>query len=370
MVIAWPNRISAGGDLRSQFTHCIDIVPTILELAGIPAPTVVDGIEQEPIDGTSFAYTLDDPGAAEQHTVQYFEMYGSRAIYKDGWWACAKLDKRPWDFAIQTLQKFAPGKYDPEQDTWELYYLPDDFSQAHDLAAENAAKLAELKDLFWQEAERNRVLPLLGGYAVFFGMLPPMPTVTRFEYFGDVQNVSTAVIPRIIGRSYAIEAQLQVPGDGAQGVLVAFADFIGGFALWVDENGLLNHTYQFLGVETYKQTSTEPIPSGDVTVKMLFEADEPRPGSGGRVTLWANDRQIGEGRLDHTISLIFTTYAGMDMGRDNGGVVDLAYEDRAPYAFTGTVKKVVFDLKPAAHEDEKALHEHAAMQAVGGGAAG
>ena len=370
MVVAWPNHIKAGGDLRSQFTHCIDVVPTILELAGIPAPKVVDGIEQEPIDGTSFAYTLDDPGAAEQHTVQYFENYGSRAIYKDGWWACAKLDKAPWDFAAETLTKFAPGAYDPEQDTWELYYLPDDFSQARDLAAENPAKLAELKELFWEEAARNNVLPLLGGFAVFFGMLPPMPTTTRFTFAGGVQNIQTTMIPRIIGRSYAIEAEVTVPEAGAEGVLVAFADFIGGFALWIDENGLLNHTYQFLGVETYKQVSTEPIPTGDVTLKMLFEADKPVPGTSGTVSLWANDRQIGEGRLDKTISLIFTTYAGMDIGRDNGGVVDLAYEERAPYAFTGTVNNVVFDLKPHTHEDEQALHQHASHQTVAAGISG
>jgi arylsulfatase len=190
------------------------------------------------------------------------------------------------------------------------------------------------------------------------------------EFAGDVQNIQTTMIPRIIGRSYAIEGELHVPEGGAEGVVCAFADFIGGFSLWVDENGLLNHTYQFLGVETYKQTSTEPIPTGDVKVKMLFEADEPKPGAGGKVTLWAGDKQIGEGRLDKTISLIFTTYAGMDMGRDNGGVVDLAYEGRAPYAFTGTVKKVTFDLQPAHHEAEMALHEHAVTQALGAGAAG
>ena len=371
MVVAWPGRIKPDKTVRDQFTHCIDVVPTILELAGIPEPTKVDGIDQEPMDGTSFAYTLDDPAAAEQHTVQYFEMYGSRAIYKDGWWACAKLDKLPWDFSPATLKKFAPGgTWDPEQDQWELYYMPDDFSQAHDVAAENPEKLAELKELFWAEAERNRVLPLLGGYAVFFGILPPMPTVTRVEYAGDVQNVQTTMIPRIIGRSYSIEGEVHVPDSGAEGVVCAFADFIGGFSLWVDENGRLNHTYQFLGVETYKQTSTEPIPTGDITVKMLFEADEPKPGTGGKVTLWAGDKQIGEGRLDKTISLIFTTYAGMDMGRDNGGVVDLAYEDRAPYAFTGTVKKVIFDLMPHPHADEKALHEHEQTQGVGAGAAG
>lgn len=124
MVVAWPSRIPAGGELRSQFTHCIDIGPTVLELVGIPEPTVVDGIAQEPMDGTSFAYTLDDAGAEERHTVQYFEMLGSRAIYKDGWWACARLDKIPWDFTPETMRRFAPGAYDPEQDLWELYYLP------------------------------------------------------------------------------------------------------------------------------------------------------------------------------------------------------------------------------------------------------
>ena len=162
---------------------------------------------------------------------------------------------------------------------------------------------AELVELFWAEAERNRVLPLLGGFAAFFGILPPMPTQTRFTFAGDVQNIQTTMIPRIYGRSYAIEADVHVPEGGAEGVLVAFADFIGGFALWVDENGLLNHTYQFLGVDTYRQTSTEPIPTGDVTLTMLFEADEATPGTGGHVTLWADDRQIGEGDLPHTIAL-------------------------------------------------------------------
>lgn len=371
MVVSWPRKIAAGGDLRSQFTHCIDVVPTILEVIGLPEPAVVDGVDQEPMDGTSFAYTFDAPDAEEQHTVQYFEMYGSRAIYKDGWWACTKLDKLPWDFSPETLARFGPGgEWNPDDDVWELYYLPDDFSQAHDLAADNPDKLAELVELFWSEAERHRVLPLLGGFAAFFGILPPMPTQTRFTFAGDVQNIQTTMIPRIYGRSYAIEADVHVPEGGAEGVLVAFADFIGGFALWVDENGLLNHTYQFLGIDTYRQTSTEPVPTGDVTLKMLFEADEAKPGTGGHVTLWADDRQIGEGPLPHSIALLFTTYAGMDISRDNGGVVDLDYEDRAPYAFTGTVRNVVFDLAPGSHAAEVSLHEATARAAIAHGAAG
>ena len=369
MVVAWPKRIEASGGIRSQFTHCIDIGPTILEAAGIPEPKVVDGIEQEPMDGTSFQYTWDDAGAEERHTVQYFEVIGARAIYKDGWWACSRPDRLPWDLSPETLSRWGPGSgWDPDADRWELYHLPDDFSQARDLAAEHPEKLEELKKLFWEEAARNRVLPLFGSVAVFFGILPPLPTKTRFAYAGDVQNVQTFLVPRIQGRSYAIEAELHVPDGGAEGVIVAFADFIGGWALWVDEDGRLNHTYSYLGVETYRQTSAEPIPTGDITVKMLFDIDEPKPGQGGEVTLWAGDEQIGAGRLEHTIPFTASTYAGMDMGRDNGLVVDLDYEDRAPYVFTGTVKQVVFDLKPAGtHDVEKSLHEHASIHAVAHG---
>ena len=363
MVVAWPGPIEPGGDLRSQFTHCIDIGPTILEAAGIPEPKSVDGIEQEPMDGRSFLYSFGDPGAADRHTVQYFEVIGSRAIYKDGWWACSKLDKAPWDLSPETLARWGPDSgWDPDQDAWELYYLPDDFSQAHDLAADEPDRLAELKELFWQEAERNRVLPLLGSICVFFGILPPLPTVTRHRFSGDVQNVQKGLVPRVAGRSYAIEAELSVPDGGAEGVIVADADFMGGWSLWVDDQGRPSHTYSFLGVETYKQVSTQRLPAGEVRVKMLFESDENKPGSGGDVTLWIGDEQVGEGRLDKTIPVLPTSYAGMDVGRDNGSVVDLAYEDKAPYAFTGTVREVIFDVKPpTTHEHDKALHEHASI---------
>ncbi|HMJ80056.1 MAG TPA: arylsulfatase, partial [Candidatus Dormibacteraeota bacterium] len=138
--------------------------------------------------------------------------------------------------------------------------------------------------------------------------------------------------------------------------------------LWVDAKGHLCHTYSFLGVESYKQVSSRPIPTGDVLVRMLFEADQPKRGTPGRVTLWANGEQIGEGRLEHTVPIAFTSYSGMDIGRDNGLVVDLAYEDRAPYAFSGTIRSVVFDLLPGSHEAEKALHEEAAAHAVAAGA--
>jgi arylsulfatase A-like enzyme/uncharacterized membrane protein len=372
MAVAWPARVAADSTVRAQFTHCIDVAPTILEAVGVPEPTTVDGIAQEPMDGTSFAHTFGDPHAPEHHTQQYFEMFGGRAMYMDGWWAASRPDRIPWDFSADAIARFGPDSdWDPDRDApWELYYLPDDFSQARDVAADHPDKVAELRDLWWAEAERNRVLPLWAGASIMFGNLPPLPTITRFSFAGDVQNVQRGMIPRIYGRSYAIEARLQVPPQGAEGVIVAYADFIGGFGLWVDHDGLLRHTYSLLGVETYRQVATEPLPAGDVRVRMLFESDQPAPGSGGTVTLFVDDREVGGGQIPRTVPIAFTSYAGMDVGRDNGLVVDLDYEDRAPYAFTGTVKDVVFDLRPASHEDEQALHAHALSHAVGQGAAG
>ena len=185
--------------------------------------------------------------------------------------------------------------------TFGNYITCKDFSQANNLVAEHPDKLKELQDLWWEEAERNKVLPLLGGMSVFFGILPPMPTITRFSFAGDVQNVQRGMIPRIQGRSYAIEAELEIPDDGAEGVIVANADFIGGFGLWVDKNGILNHTYSYLGIETYKQKANKKLPTGEVNVQMLFEADEPAPGTGGHVTLFANDKKIGEGDIPRTV---------------------------------------------------------------------
>jgi len=375
MVIAWPSRMKPSAAMRSQFTHVIDIAPTILEAAGIPEPDAVEGIEQEPMDGTSFLYTLDDADAEERHTTQYFEMFGARGIYKDGWWAASRPDRLPWDVSPETIAKMGPDTdWDPDRDVgWELYDLTKDFSQASDVASEHPDKVRELQEIWWSEAERNRVLPLMAGFSVIYGILPPMPTQTRFTFAGDVDNVQWGMVPRIFGRSYAIEAELVVPNSGAEGVIVAMADFIGGFSLWVDGDGILRHTYSLLGVETYKQAATSKLPTGDVKVKMLFESNEPKPGSGGHVTLWIGDQQVGEGDVPKTVPISFTSYAGMDVSRDNGLVADRDYEDKAPYAFTGTVKNVVFDLQPieaaAKHGHHEELHRHEQHQGVAAGAA-
>jgi len=356
MVVHWPEQITDAGGLRTQFGHVIDIAPTILDAVGIPAPQTVDGIEQEPMHGTSFVASLADGAAPEHRTQQYFETIGNRAMYKDGWWLAMKTERIPWLLTPDALGPYAPGVWDPDSGPVELYYLPDDFTQAKDLAANHPERVQELKDLFWQEAERYKVLPLLATLSTFFGMLPPLPDETTFEFRRDVQNVMPGMIPRIYNHSYAITADLVVPDGGAEGVIVAEADHLGGFTLYV-KDGKLTHTYSMMGVFVFQQVADEALPSGDVTVRMEFEADGAKPATGGEVTLFIDGRPVGKGRMDHTVPVRFSGYSGMDIGRDNGGVVDRSYESQKPFAFTGTVNKVVFDIKPhLSEQDELTVH--------------
>ncbi len=363
MVIHWPDRVTPDSTLRSQFAHVIDLAPTILEIAKIPVPTTVDGITQQPMHGVAFTDSLTAVDAPERHTQQYFESVGNRAMYKDGWWLSMRTARIPWVLTPQAITPYAPGVWDPDADPTELYYLPDDFSQAHDLAAEQPAKVAELRALFWEEAERYQVLPLLATLSSFFGQLPPLPENTKLEFRSDVQNVLSGMIPRVYNHSYTISADLLVPDGGAEGVIVAEADHLGGFSLFV-EDGKLTHTYSMMGVFIFRQQATEPLPTGEVSVRMEFAADAPKPATGGQVTLYVNDKAVGGGRMDHTVPMRFSGYAGMDIGRDNGGVVDRSYAAKAPFAFTGTIRKVVFDVKPHLEHEEAELHEEAQRAAA------
>ncbi len=243
-------------------------------------------------------------------------------MYSDGWWLAMKTERVPWAMTPEALAPYAPGVWDPDAGPAELYYLPDDFTQAKDLAAEHPEKVEELKALFWEAAEQYDVLPLLGAFSTFFGILPPISERTTFQFHGDVQNVMPGMIPRVYNRSYAITADLVVPEHGAEGVIVANADHLGGFTLYVRDRKL-THTYSMMGVLVFTQVAEEDLPTGNVTVRMEFAADGATMATGGEVTLFIDDRPVGKGRMDHTVPVRFSGYAAMDIGRDNGGVVDL-----------------------------------------------
>ena len=360
MVVHWPAGIEDAGAVRSHYTHVTDVGATVLELAGIAMPDSIDGVEQQPLDGATFADSLSDAAAPERHTQQYYEILGNRGMYKDGWLLAQRLQRIPWDLDPEKLRKFGPG-WDPDDEPVELYYLPDDFTQSKNVAAEHPEKVKELSELFWAEAEANNVLPLLGGLTSFFGIVPPIPKESKFVFRGDIQNIPSGMIPRIYNHSYTISADLVVPEGGVEGVIVAEADHLGGFSLFV-QDGKLKHTYSMLGVLEYTQAAEQSLPTGEVNVELVFTADAPKPATGGEITLLVNGEPVATGRMEHTVPGRFSGYSGMDIGRDNGLVVDQSYADKAPFPFTGEIKQVVFDVAPhLSEEDAATLNEHAAQ---------
>ena len=218
------------------------------------------------MQGVSFAFTFDDAKAPSRHTQQYFEILGNRAMYKDGWLACWRLDRIPWKIDPETLARFAPGKWNPDQDKCELYNLDEDFSQADNVADEYPDKVRELTALFWSEAEKYQVLPLLGEMAAVWGFPKGLPDQRKFIYENGTENISSGMIPPIYNRSYSISADLDNPGrsglglrPGIAGVIVAESSFLGGFSLYV-ENGYLKHTYSLLGLKLDTISSHDSVP--------------------------------------------------------------------------------------------------------------
>jgi arylsulfatase len=323
MVISWPKRIKDKGGVRTQFTHCTDVAQTILEAAGLPEPKQVNGVAQMPMHGVSFLFTFDDAKAPSRHTQQYFEILGNRAMYKDGWLACWRLDRIPWTIDPETLSRFAPGKWNPDNDQCELYNLDEDFSQADDVAAKYPDKVHELTALFWAEAEKYQVLPLLGEMATVWGFPKGLPDQTKFTYYNGTENISSGMIPPIYNRSYSISADLNNPGrsglglrPGIAGVIVAESSFLGGFSLYV-ENGHLKHTYSLLGLKLDTISSRDALPTGKVNVRYEFTADKPGEfGTGGTSRLFINGKQQAEAKMEHSVPFRFASYAGMDIGTD------------------------------------------------------
>jgi arylsulfatase A-like enzyme len=296
LVISWPNRIKDKGALRTKFHHVIDVVPTLLEAAGVPEPVEVNGVWQKPIEGVSMVYSFDDAKAKGQRGTQYFEMLGNRALYHDGWIAVCRHGRLPW---------VTQGSYDFADDKWELYNIADDFSEANDLAAKNPDKLRELQDMFWAEAAKYNVLPLDDRFVERAdpSLRPSLIAgQTHFTYFKGAERIPESSSPNIKNKSHVITAYVDRPGDG---VLVAAGGTVGGYALFV-KDGKLTYEYNWFGQARYRVTSPEPLPSGKSTVRIEFKYDGGGLAKGGSVAMFVNDKKVAEGKVEKTIFARFS----------------------------------------------------------------
>jgi arylsulfatase len=316
----------------------IDVAPTVLEAAGLPEPTMVNGTRQRAMDGVSMAYTFDDSTAKGRRTTQYFEMFGNRAIYHDGWVAATR-HSIPWVMA--SLPPF-------DQDRWELYNVETDFSQAIDLASQNQAKLKELQDLFVQEAIRNNVFPLddrrserfNAGIAGRPDLIGARTSLTLHE---GMTGISENAFINIKGRSYTLTADVEVPSGGANGVIIAQAGRFGGWSLYL-KGGRVHHVYNFGGLERTDIASPQPLAAGRHTVRYEFVYDGGAPGSGGIGRLSVGGAQVAEARVARTMPFAYSGDEGVDVGTDNETPVTEAYKE-GNNKFTGRIRQVVVEVK-------------------------
>jgi arylsulfatase len=361
MVISWPKRITDVGTRRFQFHHAIDITPTILEVAGIAEPSMVDGFPQKPIEGVSLAYTFDKANASapSHRTTQYFEMLGNRAIYNDGWIAAARHGRLPW---------IGAGSFGFDQDKWELYHITEDFSEANDLAAQNPAKVRELQDLFMTQAARYNVLPLDDR------MSERMDVTLRPSFFAGRNSITfypgmvrlpEGSAPKTTSVSHTITASVEIPKDGAEGVIMCVGGDVAGWALTV-ENGKAIYHYNWFNIEKYAFATDQPLPTGKVELKVDFVNEGKTPGGPASVTLYVNGQKAGEGKIKRQVPQRFGVEC-LDIGQDSLSPVSASYEHKLPFKFTGTIEKVTLDLKPtdqAAYEKEKSDADRAIAAAT------
>ena len=335
LVVHWPRGIRAQGELRTQFHHVIDIVPTILEACQVAAPQSVNGIPQKPIEGVSMVYSFDDARAKDRRTTQYFEMFTNRAIYKDGWIACTR-----YGFPWQTAGRGS----DFEKSPWELYHIDRDFSEAENLAAKEPARLAELQKLFLAEAQKYDVFPLDPRMAERFDprIRAAGEPKTSWRYFGNQVWLPEAVGPLVFPRHHTITARLQVPDAGAAGVVTCCGSFSAGWTLYVKDNHPVFH-YTFFETADITITGTEPLPRGEVELKTEFIPDGAATG-GGTLRLFVNGRPAGEGQLAR--SIFRHGLEPFEVGRDSITPIDPAYRDQGEFPFTGQIERVDFAIIP------------------------
>ena len=355
MVVSWPKGVRAKNEIRSQWHHVIDVAPTILEAAGLPEPRVVNGTPQTPIQGVSMKYAFDDAKAPDTHRTQYFEMFGNRGVYHEGWLA-GTVHKAPWETKVR-----APLA----DDKWELYDTRSDFSLSNDLAAKNPEKLREMQAIFLREAIANHVLPiddrsfervnaeLAGRPDLMFGRksLTVYPGMFAIPENAFINTKNT---------SFSITADIVVSDQRANGVLLAQGGRFGGWSLYV-KDGKPTYHYNFLGQRRFSVTADKPLAPGKATVVFDFAYDGGGPGKGGTGTLTVNGQKMGQGRIDVTQCCGFSATEGTDVGMNTGTPVSLDYTN--PFRFNGTIAKVTIDLKDAAvPASEKAAIDQATSE--------
>lgn len=339
-VVHWPNGLTEQGGMRDQFHHVIDVAPTILEAAGLPAPHSVNGIAQAPLEGVSMMSTLRDAAAPETHEVQYFEMMGNRGIYFQGWTAVTK-HRTPW-------KADAPPPFD--DDVWELY-APGDWTQAHNLPTQNPAKLAELQRLWLIEATKYNVVPLDDrGFERINPDIAGRPQLVRgnSQLLFDGMRVSEWCVLTIKNKSHSVTAEVEVPTGGASGVLITQGGSAGGWTLYAHE-GRLKYCYNFLGIDRYMVAATKPIPTGKHQVRMEFGYDGDGLGRGGDVTLFYDGKAVGQGRVERTQPMAFSADEACDVGCDTGSPASPDYGPTGN-AFSGTIAWVQIDLGADSHD--------------------
>ena len=340
-IVHWPNGFAARGELRSQFCHVIDVAPTVLDAAGLPAPTFVHGVQQMPHHGTSMTYSFDDASAAERHDLQYFEMFVNRGIYHQGWTAVTR-HSTPW--VMGTMPAI-------DDDVWELYG-PDDWTQARNIADQNPAKLAELQRLFLIEATKYNVLPLDDRRVERFNAdLAGRPQLIKGKtqlLFGGMGRLSENSVLITKNKSHAITASVNVPDAGADGVIIAQGGAFAGWCIYA-KGGTPKYCYNLLGLQHFVIEADRDLAPGDHQVRVEFNYDGGGLAKGASISLYVDGDKAGEGRLDATVPLVFSADETTDIGRDTGTGVSPDYRT-GDNSFTGRIHWVQIDIDDKAED--------------------
>src|SRR5215813_3874787 len=360
LVISWPKGIKAAGELRSQFHHVIDIVPTILEAAGIQAPRLLNGTPQKPVEGVSMIYSFDDARTPTRRTTQYFEMTANRAIYHDGWMASTTPMRLPWITAAGVAEP------NPDDFKWELYNINEDFSQSHNLVDKNPDKLKELQDAFDVEAKKYNVYPLDSSMA---SRADPAirPSLTRgrneFTYFPGMIRIPEGSAPDFKNKSWTAAAEVMIPQGGANGVLGTIGGRYGGWALLLMEGKpMFAYALSNQPQHKYRAVSDQPLAPGNHIIRVKFDYEGGGIGKGATATLLVDEKEVAQTKIPLTVGVRFSLDETFDVGQDTGTPVLEEYESRMPFAFTGTLKKFVVVLQPQnlSEEERRRLHEELA----------